>query len=596
MTFQKQFGYPVPMLNKIKVPRDLKKIKIAALPDLCTEIRQTLLQKISTNGGHLSPNLGVVELTTAIHYVFDAPTDKIVFDVSHQTYVHKMLTGRMLAFTDPKHYRDVNGFSNPAESPYDLFTLGHTSTALSLACGLAKARDINQQKHRVVAVIGDGSLSGGQAYEALNNIAEQGGNLVVIVNDNEMSIAENHGGYMKNLAQLRETNGQSNHNFFTALGLNYVYEPNGNDVTALIQTLNQIKDCTTPTVVHVHTKKGCGYAPAEANPERFHFCGPFDLTTGEIKAPPALTYAEITYQHLAAKMRSDPTLVTITPATPNPIGFYPDRRNQTGRQYIDTGITEQHAVAFAAGIAKGGARAVLGAHGSFLQRSFDQLHQDLALDHNPATLLVFGDHVHGMGGSTHNGFYDIVELSHIPNLIYLAPISRQQYLQMLDWSIEQAAHSVAIRVPDQIIDDPLPLAKKFTPDSRIITPGQAVAIIAVGSTFPLAQKVVAALAKHNIHPTLIDPVNLSTLDTKLLDKLATKHQLVVTLEEGALAGGFGQTVASYFGDRDIQVKNFGFTQGLTQDFVPDEFLKTNGLTVENITDYIVRYFSSDKQK
>ena len=577
------------MLKQIKNPKDLKKIKPENLPDLCAEIRQTLIQKISTRGGHLSPNLGVVELTTALHYVFDAPSDKIVFDVSHQTYVHKMLTGRAIAFTDPAHYHEVNGFSSPAESPYDLFTLGHTSTALSLACGLAKARDQLKQKHRVVAIIGDGSLSGGQAYEALNNIAEQGGNIVVIVNDNAMSIAENHGGYYQNLEKLRATNGTAPDNLFRALGLDYVYEPHGNDVQAVIKTLAKVKDCPRPTVVHVHTVKGYGYAPAEADPERFHFRGPFDVATGQSPATNQLTYGEITYQYLAEKMKKDPGLVTITPATPNPLGFNPERRQKAGTQFVDVGIAEEHAIAFAAGMAKGGAHAVLGVHGSFLQRGFDQLHQDLALDHNPATLLVFGDHVHGMGGATHNGFYDIVELGNIPNLIYLAPISRQSYIQMLDWSITQNQHSVAIRVPDQIIDDPLPLDKTLTIKPRIITKGQGVAIIAVGSTFPLAQKVVAALQAHKIHATLIDPVCVSSLDHDLLDQIATNHHLVVTIEEGTLDGGFGQKVAAFYGDRDIKVHNCGFTTGLTQDFVPDEFLRQNGLTEDNITDYIVHH-------
>lgn len=578
------------MLKQIRNPKDLKKIEIKNLPELCTEIRQALLQKISTQGGHLSPNLGVVELTTAIHYVFNAPADKIVFDVSHQTYVHKMLTGRAQAFIDPKHYQDVNGFSNPSESEYDLFTLGHTSTALSLACGLAKARDMKKQKHRVVAIIGDGSLSGGQAYEALNNIAEQGGNIIVIVNDNAMSIAENHGGYYCNLEHLRATNGQSTDNLFRALGLDYIYEPNGNDVQAVIKTLTKVKDCTTPTVVHVHTIKGCGYEPAVNNPEMYHYTAPFDIATGKHKTTNNTTnYTEITYQYIQNRMQNDPQLVTITSATPNPTGFKPVRREQAGKQFVDVGIAEEHAVAFAAGLAKGGAHPIYGVQGSFLQRSFDQLHQDLALDNNPATLLVFGDHVHGMGGSTHNGFYDIVQLGNIPNLLYLAPISKQTYLQMLDWSIEQKQHSVAIRVPDQVIDDPLPLSKKFTQNMRMIIKGSQVAIIAVGSTFPLAQQVVSELQNHHLTPTLIDPVCISALDEKLLNSLAKNHHLVVTLEEGALNGGFGQKVAAYFGDQNIKVHNFGFTKGLTKDFDPETFLKQNGLTVENITDYILHH-------
>lgn len=577
------------MLNKIKNPKDLKKISVAELPALCAEIRQALIQKISTNGGHLAPNLGVVELTTALHYVFNAPVDQIVFDVSHQTYVHKMLTGRATAFTDPKHYQDVNGFANPAESPYDLFTLGHTSTALSLACGLAKARDLQKQKHHVITIIGDGSLSGGQAYEALNNIAEQGGNIIIIVNDNEMSIAENHGGYYRNLEQLRTTNGQCENNFFRALGLDYVYEPNGNDVTSLIKTLNQVKDCTAPTVVHVHTIKGCGYQPAENNPEMFHYTAPFDITTGKhLTTVDNDNYTDITYQYLAERIQSDRKLVTITSATPNPTGFNAERRKQAGQQFVDVGIAEEHAVAYAAGLAKGGAHPVYEVQGSFLQRSFDQLHQDLALDNNPATLLVFGDHIHGMGGSTHNGFYDIIQLGNIPNLLYLAPISKQSYLQMLDWALEQTTHSVAIRVPDAVIDDPLKV-KKFTLQARTINKGEKVAIIAVGSAFPLATKVMHNLQAKGLNPTLIDPVCVSALDEKILDSLTKNHELVVTLEEGALAGGFGQKVAAYYGDKNVKVHNFGFSQGLTQDFEPASFLRQNGFTAANITKYILTH-------
>ena len=577
------------MLNEIRNPKDLKNINREKLPELCQEIRQALLQKISTNGGHLSPNLGIVELTTALHYVFDAPTDKIVFDVSHQTYVHKMLTGRAQAFTDPDHYLDVNGFSNPDESPYDLFTLGHTSTALSLACGLAKARDLLRQKHRVVAIIGDGSLSGGQAYEALNNIAEQGGNFIVIVNDNEMSIAENHGGYYQNLAKLRASNGTAPDNMFRALGFDYRYEPNGNDVNALIKTIEQIKDCQKPTVVHVHTIKGYGYAPATATPENYHYCAPFDIATGKIATSNDVNYTQITYDYLARKIAKDPSCFVVTAANPKTIGFDANCRQQAGKQFVDVGIAEEHAVAFVAGAAKGGAHPIFGVQGSFLQRTFDQLHQDLALDNNPATLLVFGDHVHGMGGSTHNGFYDIVQLGNIPNLTYVAPISKQYYLQMLAWAINQDAISVAIRVPDQVIDDPIVNNTDFTLKSRIIQQGKDVAIIAVGSMFPLAQNIVATLQEHNINATLIDPVCVSSLDTETLDNITLHHNLVITLEEGALAGGFGQKVASYFGDRNIKVHNFGLSVGLNQDFEPDNLLAQNGLTVENITDYILQH-------
>jgi len=577
------------MLNNIRSPKDVKKIQTEKLTELCAEIRETLIQKISTQGGHLSSNLGIVELTTALHYVFNAPTDKIVFDVSHQTYVHKMLTGRAQAFTDPEHYKDVNGFSNPSESPYDLFTMGHTSTSLSLACGLAKARDVCKQNHHIIAIIGDGSLSGGQAYEALNNISEQGGNILIIINDNEMSIAENHGGYYQNLAKLRATKGEAKYNLFRALGLNYIYEENGNDVHAIIKVLNQVKDCTHPTVIHIHTIKGCGYKPAEETPERYHFCPPFEIINGEPKSSRVSQYAQLTYEYLKQKMKKDPTTFVVTAANPKTIGFDAQRRQDAGKQFVDVGIAEEHAVAFVAGAAKGGARPIFGVQGSFLQRGFDQLHQDLALDKNPATLLVFGGHVHGMGGATHNGFYDIVQLGNIPNLLYIAPISKQYYLQMLAWAINQDAISVAIRVPDQVIDDPIPNNTSFLLNNRIIEQGKDVAIIAVGSIFPLAQKVVSTLKTHNIKATLIDPVCISKLDKEFLDNtVAPHHQLVITMEEGALDGGYGQKVAAYFGDRNIKVHNFGLSTGLTQDFNPDELLTQNGLTVENITNYILQ--------
>lgn len=578
-------------LEKINGVADLKKMRKSQLPALCDEIRDVLLTKISRHGGHCGPNLGVVELSVAMHYVFDSPVDKIVFDVSHQCYTHKILTGRKDAFLSQEHYDDVNGFTNPQESEHDIFTVGHTSTALSLACGLAKARDIKGEKHNVLAIIGDGSLSGGEAYEGLNNIAEQGTNFIVVVNDNEMSIAENHGGYYRNMELLRETGGKAKDNFFKALGFGYVYVEEGNDVLALVKAFAKVKDCVSPVVLHVHTQKGKGYPAAERNREMFHSGGPFSIEKGQyLNSGSGETYAEITYNYLAEKAKNDPTVVAISSATPPVMAFYPERRAAFGKQFVDVGICEEHAVAFAAGIARGGAKPVYGVFGSFLQRSFDQLHQDLCIDSNPATILVFWDSVFGMGSATHSGLYDIAELSNIPNLVYLAPTCKQEFLAMLDWSVEQTKKSVAIRVPYFVTDG----ASYFTPQnyafenkSCVVKRGGGVAIFAVGSLFPLAQKVADVLAKNGIFATLINPVYISGIDCDLLDDLQKDHRLVVTMEEGILEGGYGQKLAGYLGDSDVQVKNFGLKKSFFGDFDPQQLLEENDLTEQAISAYII---------
>lgn len=576
--------------EKINGVADLKKLSVQQLPDLCAEMRNVLLTKLSAHGGHCGPNLGMVEMTTAMHYVFDSPKDKIVFDVSHQCYAHKMLTGRKAAFLCPEHYDDVNGFTNPSESEHDIFTIGHTSTSLSLACGLAKARDLLEQKHNVVAVIGDGSLSGGEAYEGLNNIAEQGTNLIVVVNDNEMSIAENHGGYYKNMELLRATNGAAQDNLFKALGFEYIYEEHGNDVTKLVEVFRKVKDNNRPVVVHVHTEKGKGFWAAEQHKEKFHSGGAFSVETGEYAiSGGGETYNEITYQYLQRKMQQDASVVAISSATPVIIGMSPERRAAIGKQFVDVGICEEHAVAFASGIARGGAKPVYAVFGSFLQRSFDQLHQDLALDNNPATVLVFWDSVYGMGSPTHNGLYDIAELSNIPNLVYLAPTTAEEYLAMLDFSVEQKNLSVAIRVPMSVRHGKDPKQNyALLNKSLIAKQGRDVAIFAVGSMFGLGEQVVSKLAEKGISATLVNPVFLSGLDCALLNELQRTHKLFVTVEEGILEGGYGQKIASYFGDSDVAVKNFGLEKSFFGDYDPQTLLKQNKLTVEDITDYVVK--------
>lgn len=577
------------ILEKINTIADLKKVPKCNLPTLCEEIRTTLLKKLSEHGGHVGPNLGVVELTVAMHYVFNSPVDKIVFDVSHQCYTHKILTGRKNAFLFPECYDDVNGFTNPQESEHDHFTVGHTSTAVSLACGLAKARDLLGQKHNVIAVVGDGSLSGGEAYEGLNNVAEQGTNFIAVVNDNEMSIAENHGGYYKNLELLRQTNGQAPNNLFKALGLDYVYVEQGNDVLALVDAFEKLKNVDHPVVMHVHTQKGKGFWAAEENKEKFHSGGPFSVEQGAyLRGKKGENYNEITYEFLAKKMQRDPSVVAISSATPTILAMNAERRQQAGKQFVDVGICEEHAVAFASGIAKGGAKPVYAVFSSFIQRSFDQLHQDLALDNNPATILVFWASVNGMGGATHNGLYDVAELSNVPNLVYLAPTCVEEYLQMLDWSIEQTEKSVAIRVPYFVTHGEAGECNYLQNRYRIAQKGKQVAIIAVGSMFETGKQVCENLKQRGIVPTLINPVVLSSLDCVTLENLKDTHSLVVTLEEGILEGGYGQKIASFFGDSAIHVKNFGLEKSFFGDYEPQRLLEQNGLTAEAVTSYVLQ--------
>lgn len=436
-------------IEKIDSPKDVKRLSVGQLNGLAGEIRQALLAKLSAHGGHIGPNLGMVEAAIALHYVFDSPKDKMVYDVSHQSYVHKMLTGRNAAFLDPARYDEVSGYTNPLESEHDFFTVGHTSTSVSLACGLAKARDLKGDAENIIAVIGDGSLSGGEAYEGLSNAGEMGTNLIVVVNDNEMSIAENHGGLYQNLKALRDSDGKAECNFFRALGLDYLYVRDGNDVAALIEVFNRVKNTPRPTVVHIHTLKGRGYALAEADRERFHWGMPFDLATGAPKseAGAAEDYGDLTGRFLLERMAKDPTLVAITSGTPAVMGFTPERRKQAGRQFVDVGIAEEHAVALASGIAANGGRPVYGVYSTFIQRCYDQLSQDLCINGNPAVIPVFMGTIAGMNDVTHLGFFDIPLISNIPNMVYLAPTCKEEYFAMLGWAIRQREYPVAVRVP-----------------------------------------------------------------------------------------------------------------------------------------------------
>ncbi|CAI3268345.1 1-deoxy-D-xylulose-5-phosphate synthase [Enterococcus cecorum] len=579
------------ILEKITDAKDLKQLNRAQLHTLVDEARTALLNKISQHGGHNGPNLGVVEMTVALHRVFNSPVDKLVFDISHQTYIHKMLTGRAQAFLDPVHFDDVSGYTNPKESEHDLFTVGHTSTSLALANGIAVARDLKQENYNVVALIGDGSLSGGLAFEGLNNIAEQNSNIIVIVNDNDQSIADNFGGLYRNLKALRESNGQAKDNFFQSLGFEYHYLDEGNDLDALIDLFESVKDVDHPVLLHVHTVKGKGFKFAEENREKFHAGGPFSLETGEYvkRGTGAKTYSNLTTEFLWDKMQKDKTVVAVNAGTPMML-FNPEQRKQLGKQFIDVGIAEQQAATMTAGLAKNGAKPVWVVNSTFMQRSYDQVSHDLALNDLPGTILVYNASVNGMNDESHLGIFDIPFLSHIPNLVYLAPTNQEEYLAMLDWSLEQTIHPVAIRVP---VGPLRSTGKADTTDynqlyqNEVVQAGNKVAVMGVGNFFGLAEEVIAALAKENLQATLINPKFISGVDKKLLTELTNNHQLVVTLEDGITDGGYGQTVASFLGNTDVKVQNYGLDKAFHDRYVASELLAENGITVENIVKNIL---------
>ena len=579
-------------LENINSPEDVKRLSIENLNILANEIRHALLTKLSAHGRHIGPNLGMVEATIALHYVFNSPVDKIVYDVSHQSYAHKMLTGRKDAFLHAEEYDEVTGYTNPQESKHDFFTIGHTSTSVSLACGLAKARDLKRGRENIIAVIGDGSLSGGEAYEGLSNAGETGTNLIVVVNDNEMSIAENHGGLYQNLKALRDSDGQTPCNFFKSLGLDYIYVKDGNDITALIHAFTRVKDVSHPVVVHIHTLKGKGYTPAETYKERYHWGMPFNLETGQPLSDGGNTedYCNLTGKFLLEQMQKAPTVVAISSGTPAVIGFNPERRQQAGKQFVDVGIAEEHAVALASGIAANGGRPVYGVYSTFIQRCYDQLSQDLCINRNPAVISVFLGGSAGMNDETHLGFFDIPLISNIPNIVYLAPTCKEEYFAMLEWGIKQTTHPVAVRVPGPVV---IESGETFDTDYselnryKITCQGERVAIIALGNFYPLGVSVCLKLQEETgIQATLINPRYITGVDNQLLEDLRTNHQLVITLEDGVLDGGFGEKIARYYGDSEMKVKNYGLKKEFADRFVLEELLKENHLTDTQITNEI----------
>lgn len=574
-------------LEMINSPADVKKLSMEQLPVLAEEMRQALLLRASRHGGHFGPNFGMVEATIALHYVFDSPKDKIIFDVSHQSYPHKMLTGRKDAYLYPEHYDDVSGYSNPDESEHDFFTVGHTSTSVSLACGMAKARDLKGECGNVIAVIGDGSLSGGEALEALDFAAELHGNFIIVVNDNNMSIAENHGGLYQNLKLLRETKGQAACNFFRALGLDYVFVGDGNDTSELIGAFRRVKDSLHPVVVHICTLKGKGYAPAEQHKEEWHYCAPFDIETGKpLYEDDSEDYSSVTADYLLKKMKQDKSVVAITSATPAVLGFTADKRAEAGAQFVDVGIAEENAVALASGIAANGGKPVYGVYSTFVQRTFDQISQDLCINNSPATIVTFSGSVYGMNDVTHLGLQDIPMLSNIPNLVYLAPTTKEEYLAMLDWSVEQMDHPVAIKLPGgPMISDGRTVTKDFGQLNRyeVTQQGRRVAVIGLGGFYGLGQRAANLIAERiGVQPTIINPYYITGLDEALLEELKHEHEVVITLEDGILDGGFGEKIARFYGASAVKTLNYGLKKEFLDRYDVDEVLRENHLTAEQI--------------
>lgn len=581
-------------LETINSPSDIKNLSIEKLNVLSGEIRSALLTKLSAHGGHFGPNFGMVEATIALHYVFNSPEDKIVYDVSHQSYVHKMLTGRKEAFLYPDKYDEVSGYSEPQESEHDFFVIGHTSTSVSLASGLAKGRDLKGGSENIIAVIGDGSLSGGEAFEGLNYAAELDSNFIIIVNDNQMSIAENHGGLYKNLQALRESDGQCECNFFKAMGLDYKYVKDGNNVEALISTFSSVKDSHHPVVVHINTVKGKGYAPAEQDKESYHYCIPFEVEAEKQEMIPDVedSYADLTAHYLLGKMKEDSRVVGITAGTPTVMGFTPSLRAEAGKQFVDVGIAEEHAVALSSGIAAAGGKPVFGVYSTFIQRAYDQLSQDLCINNNPAVILVFWGSLTAMNDVTHLCFFDIPVISNIPNMVYLAPTNKEEYMAMLEWGIRQNEHPVAIRVPangvfasGEAVEEDYGVLNRY----KVASQGSKVAILALGSFFQLGQSVVELLKREaGIDATLINPRYITGIDEQLLNELKTDHQLVITLEDGVLDGGFGEKIARYYGTTDMKVMNFGAKKEFVDRFDVQDFLRANHLTAGQIKEDILR--------
>ena len=578
-------------IERINEAADVKKFKVEELDQLAEEIREALFNRLTKIGGHFGPNFGMVEAEIAMHYVFNSPVDQFVFDVSHQSYPHKILTGRKAGYIYDDHFFEDSGYTNPGESEHDLFNVGHTSTSISLASGLAKARDLKGEKRNVIAVIGDGSLSGGEAMEALNVAgSELNSNFIILVNDNEMAIAENHGGIYRNLAELRKTDGKAENNIFRAFGLDYMYVEKGNDIPTLIEAFNRVKDIDHPIVVHIHTTKGLGYQPAVEHKEAWHWCMPFDRETGlpTVDFGDGEDYTSMTAKYIMDKAKKDKDFLVITPAMPMTGGLSEDLRKELGSQYIDVGIAEEQAVAMASGAARNGAKPLVITNTTFIQRTYDQISQDVCINGSAVTILLNYTSFAGLTDVTHLGIFGISAFSNIPNLQILAPSSKSEYLNMLDWALDQNEHPVMILIPgNEVTDREADRDYSDIGKFKVEHQGEKVAILALGDFYQMGESLAGAVKERlGFEPTLINPRFASTIDTELLEQLKENHRLVVTLEDGILDGGFGQKIAAYYATSDIKVKNYGLEKKFYDRYDPAKLLEELGMTNEAMVEDI----------
>lgn len=577
------------ILNKIKSPEDVKKLTIEELNHLASDVRDALFNRLTKVGGHFGPNFGIVETEIAMHYVFNSPVDKFVFDVSHQSYTHKMLTGRKSGYIDDNHFKDDSGYTNPEESIHDLFNIGHTSTSISLATGLCKARDLLGEKENVVALIGDGSLSGGEALEGLNVAgSELNSNLIIIVNDNEQSISETHGGLYKNLKELRDSNGEARNNFFKAMGLDYIYEKNGNDIESLINVFNKVKDIDHPIVVHINTTKGKGYKPAEIDKETWHWTAPFDKETGLLKNNfNGEDYTGIARDYIMNKAKIDDKFMVITPNMPTSFGLNKQLRETLKDKFVDVGIAEEQAIAMASGAAKRGLKPLVITNTTFMQRSYDQISHDVCINNSPVTILLNFNSFNGLTDVSHLGIFGLSAFSNIPNLVILCPTSKDELISMLDYSLDQDKHPVMILMPGNEVNRSEIIESYDLNKFKVTKEGNKIAVIALGDFYQRGERLVNKIKEElNIDSTLINPIYGSLIDKELLDNLTINHELIITLEDGILEGGFGQKIASYLGDKNVKVKNYGLNKKFYDRYNPEELLKEEKMDTDSIIKYI----------
>lgn len=616
-------------LEKVNYPEDLKKLDLKKLPILSDEIRKFLINAVSETGGHLSSNLGVVELTVALHYCFNCPKDKIVWDVGHQSYTHKILTGRKNEFSTLRKKDGLSGFPRIGESEYDTFSTGHSSTSIAVALGIAKARDLKRQNYNVLAVIGDGAMTGGLAYEALNNACKSNTKMVIILNDNQMSISPNVGAMSQYLSNLRTTQKYLNakddiqhklnsmpvigkpiynfldktkntvkhtimpNNVFEALGIRYIGPVDGHDITQLVHVFNRIKNLKGPVLIHVMTKKGKGYKPAEINPSVYHGVGKFDKEVGVIQSSVSpKTYSKILGEKLLLMAAYNKKICAITAAMPESTGLgqfaktYPER-------FFDVGIAEEYAVTFSSGLAVSGYVPVFAVYSTFLQRAYDQILHDVCLSNLHTVFCIDRAGIVGSDGETHQGIYDISFLLSIPNLVILAPKNGKELEDMFEYAVNKLNCPVAIRYPrgkaSEVLNDvntPIELGK-----SEIIYEGTDIAIVSFGAMMDVAIDVYSDLKEKGYNPTLINARFAYPMDSECIKSLAKNHRYIYTLEDNILSGGFGEHFTMEIvnsGEKSCSVFNFAFPNAYIEQGSREQLFEKYGMDKEHILEKILK--------